>query len=90
MTFRHEFLRATRILHLESVRELAAKLKVQPSTVSRWENGKFEPYPRNVKKIARILKIRIGDLYKLDGNERPLKVNKEIAHGRTKEATRKD
>jgi transcriptional regulator with XRE-family HTH domain len=41
-----------------SQQDLAAELEMHVSTVSRWEVGKHEGYAKNVRKLAKALKVK--------------------------------
>jgi len=38
---------------------LAAKLKVAPNTVSRWETGTYKPTPKDLDQLARFFSVSI-------------------------------
>lgn len=45
-----------------SQRELAYRLMVSPSTISRWENGKLRPSAENLRLLAEALKVDTGEM----------------------------
>jgi transcriptional regulator with XRE-family HTH domain len=42
---------------------LAAKLKVAPNTVSRWETGKYKPTPKDLDGLARFFSVSITTFF---------------------------
>jgi len=42
--------------------QLARKLRMEQSNVSKWENGMTLARPATIKKVANILKCRVEDL----------------------------
>ncbi len=42
---------------------LAARLKVAPNTVSRWETGKYKPTPRDLDALARFFSVSITTFF---------------------------
>ena len=42
---------------------LAAKLKVAPNTVSRWETGKYKPTPKDLDALARFFSVSITTFF---------------------------
>ena len=43
--------------------ELAALLGVTQSAVSHWEHGETMPTPRQIPRLAEVLKIKVSDLF---------------------------
>jgi transcriptional regulator with XRE-family HTH domain len=48
--------------HKMTSRDLAEKLEMHESGLSRWLSGKRQPTVRNVQKVAKKLRIPAGDL----------------------------
>jgi len=68
--FFNKNLKYLRTIKKISQQELADKLKIDRSTISKWETGDFEPTVGNVISIANIFGIPIADLvYKDIKNE---------------------
>jgi transcriptional regulator with XRE-family HTH domain len=42
---------------------LAAKLKVAPNTVSRWETGTYKPTPKDLDALARLFSVSISTFF---------------------------
>ena len=55
-------LRSAREGHGMSRREVAQELGVDRYTVFRWEAGKRLPSLRHIRQLARVLRVRAGDL----------------------------
>lgn len=47
-----------------TIRELAEKIGIHYSAISRWESGTFEPRPGQRKKLAKIFEIHEMDFFK--------------------------
>ena len=43
--------------------ELAERIRVRSSQISRYEKGEFIPRPRKIKAIARVLNIKSDELF---------------------------
>lgn len=50
-------------------KELAYALKVERSTVAKWESGTSFPTGDKIPQVAEALKCGIGDLFKKDGEK---------------------
>lgn len=44
---------------------VAAKLRVQPSTISRWERGLTQPYQKQIKTIAKFFRKKPSDFQEI-------------------------
>ena len=42
---------------------LAAKIKVAPNTVSRWETGRYKPTPKDLEALARFFSVSITTFF---------------------------
>jgi ribosome-binding protein aMBF1 (putative translation factor) len=62
--FDGELLRQKRIVHGWTLEQLAPKVGVDHTQVSRWEAGQNNPRPKAVKKLAKIFGIPIEGWYK--------------------------
>lgn len=58
-----KYLRTTRKI---SQQQLADKLEIDRSTISKWETGDFDPTVGNVIAIANILGVPVADLVGID------------------------
>jgi transcriptional regulator with XRE-family HTH domain len=67
-TFNGERLRQARLAKNMTTRDLAEKLGVNCSLVSRWESGKNKPHKDSVAAMAKILKIKVRDLDEVEAN----------------------
>ena len=45
-----------------SMRELARRLDISPSTVSRWESGKENPWPSQWERVSKLMGVKVTDL----------------------------
>ena len=50
---------------------LAAKLSIDHSAVSQWISGKTEPSDANIKRLARVLRVPVGEVYTALGRVPP-------------------
>ena len=66
MGFQRGLFRQSRLNKSLTVRGLAKKLDLNPSTVSGWETGKFKPTADKMKVLSRILGVSVKELYGLD------------------------
>lgn len=42
--------------------ELAAKVRVRPESVARWETGRAHPYGKNLEDLATALGVAVGEI----------------------------